>query len=151
MSERENWHTGAKLVPARKYSAKNGRKRCFFQEETSFMCRNRDIDVKGCVVSVVLRTYFLMLSAACKHSGMGLTARVLFDINGHGKKYVTLFLSASSLTVLDQCSFEYIDICGMVQSGQDGAAWDHVLGKPGDEDHTLVGNCAGNGFSFRRS
>lgn len=59
-------------------------------------------------------------------------------------KYVTLFLAASSLTFLDQCSFEYINICGMVQSRQDGARWDHTLGKPGDEDHTLVGSCAGN-------
>lgn len=43
-------------------------------------------------------------------------------------KYVTLFPAALSLTFLDQCSFEYINVCGMVQNGQDGANWDHTLG-----------------------
>ena len=40
---------------------------------------------------------------------------------------------------------------GLVQGGQDGADWEHTLGKPGDEDHTLMGNHAGNRCSFRRS
>ncbi|XP_009693785.1 PREDICTED: meprin A subunit alpha-like [Cariama cristata] len=57
-----------------------------------------------------------------------------------------MYNCTSSLTFLDQCSFEYINICGMVQSGQDGANWDHTLGKPGDEDHTLVGRCAERGY-----
>uniref|UniRef100_A0A8D0FIP1 Meprin A subunit n=1 Tax=Strix occidentalis caurina TaxID=311401 RepID=A0A8D0FIP1_STROC len=54
-----------------------------------------------------------------------------------------MYNCTSSLTFLDQCSFEYIGICGMVQNAQDGANWEHTLGKPGDEDHTLVGSCAG--------
>ncbi|XP_067150481.1 meprin A subunit alpha-like isoform X2 [Apteryx mantelli] len=56
-----------------------------------------------------------------------------------------MYNCTSSLTFLDQCSFEYINVCGMVQSGQDDADWDHTLGKPGYEDHTMVGNCAGDG------
>lgn len=31
-------------------------------------------------------------------------------------KYITLFPAALSLTFLNQCSFEYINICGMVES-----------------------------------
>ncbi|NXY50067.1 MEP1A protein, partial [Ceuthmochares aereus] len=57
-----------------------------------------------------------------------------------------MYNCTSSLTFLDQCSFESINICGMVQSGQDGVDWDHTLGKPGDEDYTLLGNCADGGY-----
>uniref|UniRef100_A0A8B9QSW8 Metalloendopeptidase n=1 Tax=Anas platyrhynchos TaxID=8839 RepID=A0A8B9QSW8_ANAPL len=60
-----------------------------------------------------------------------------------------MYNCTSSLTFLDQCSFEYINICGMVQSGQDDADWDHTLGKSGEEDHTLLGNCADRGYFMR--
>lgn len=54
-----------------------------------------------------------------------------------------LFSSASSLTLLDQCAFENINICGMVQSLTDDADWVHLKSSPGSEDHTLSGQCRG--------
>lgn len=54
-----------------------------------------------------------------------------------------LFSSASSLTLLDQCAFENINICGMVQSLTDDADWVHLKSSPGSEDHTLGGLCRG--------
>lgn len=91
-----------------------------------------------------------MLSAVCKHSRIGLAVGALFDINEQGK-ICTLFLAALSLTFLDQCSSEYINICGIVHSGQDRAHWEHRLSKPGDEDHTLVGSFVSNKCHFRWS
>nr|XP_056712818.1 meprin A subunit alpha-like [Euleptes europaea] len=57
-----------------------------------------------------------------------------------------MYSCASSLTLLDQCSFEAINICGMVQSGNDDADWQHTLTTPEDKDHTLVGRCTGRGY-----
>lgn len=48
------------------------------------MCGNRDVDVKVCVVFSRIKNIFPDVKC-CKHSSMGLTARALFDINGHGK------------------------------------------------------------------
>ncbi|XP_006035351.1 meprin A subunit alpha-like [Alligator sinensis] len=57
-----------------------------------------------------------------------------------------LYGCSSSLTLLDQCTFENINICGMVQGEQDDADWGHTLGKPGNEDHTLLGHCKDGGY-----
>ena len=45
--------------------------------------------------------------------------------------------------MLDQCAFENINICGMIQSQTDEADWEHLLGAAGSEDHTLLGRCRG--------
>ncbi|KAG9468977.1 hypothetical protein GDO78_021504, partial [Eleutherodactylus coqui] len=51
------------------------------------------------------------------------------------------------LALLDQCSFELINIGGMVQSTIDDADWIHELGSSGSSsDHTLVGRCRDAGY-----
>uniref|UniRef100_A0A8C5MAB5 Meprin A subunit n=1 Tax=Leptobrachium leishanense TaxID=445787 RepID=A0A8C5MAB5_9ANUR len=53
----------------------------------------------------------------------------------------------TSLTLLDQCSFEYINICGMVQGTTDDDDWVHQLSTPAtSEDYTLVGRCQDAGY-----
>ncbi|XP_068610180.1 meprin A subunit alpha [Brachionichthys hirsutus] len=56
---------------------------------------------------------------------------------------------ANTLTLLDQCSFEMISICGMIQSEVDDADWVHVLSSPGDTDHTLGGRCRDSGYFMK--
>lgn len=56
---------------------------------------------------------------------------------------VTPFSAAGPLTLLDQCSFEYASICGMIQSSSDDADWVHTKSSEGAEDHTLLGKCRG--------
>ncbi|KAM8952686.1 meprin A subunit alpha [Pelodytes ibericus] len=51
-----------------------------------------------------------------------------------------------SHTLLDQCSFEYINICGMIQGTTDDDEWIHKLSSPGTEDHTMVGQCRDAGY-----
>ncbi|KAJ3606196.1 hypothetical protein NHX12_025717 [Muraenolepis orangiensis] len=60
---------------------------------------------------------------------------------------------AQSLTLLDQCSFEQINICGMIQNQQDQADWTQTLSSPAQPDHTLVGRCPDAGYfmSFNTS
>lgn len=53
---------------------------------------------------------------------------------------------ANSLTLLDQCSFELINICGMIQNEDDGADWVQTLSSPTDTDHTLGGLCRDSGY-----
>ncbi|XP_075719670.1 meprin A subunit alpha, partial [Rhinoderma darwinii] len=51
------------------------------------------------------------------------------------------------LILLDQCSFEFINICGMVQSTTDDADWIHELGSSDTfSDHTLAGRCRDSGY-----
>ncbi|XP_069461263.1 meprin A subunit alpha-like [Ambystoma mexicanum] len=53
----------------------------------------------------------------------------------------------SSLTLLDQCAFEYINICGMVQGANDNGDWVHEKGTAGGmNDHTLLGQCRDGGY-----
>lgn len=55
-----------------------------------------------------------------------------------------IFSSASTHTLLDQCSFEYENICGMIQGTRDDLDWVHQQSSPtGEEDHTLSGRCTG--------
>ncbi|XP_015254162.1 PREDICTED: meprin A subunit alpha-like [Cyprinodon variegatus] len=56
---------------------------------------------------------------------------------------------AESHTLLDQCSFELINICGMIQNEDDNADWVQTLSSPSDEDHTLVGRCRDSGYFMK--
>ncbi|XP_072494153.1 meprin A subunit alpha [Notamacropus eugenii] len=50
-------------------------------------------------------------------------------------------------TLLDQCTFEKQNICGMIQGTRDDADWIHERGdSPGREDHTFVGQCKEAGY-----
>ncbi|XP_006776481.1 PREDICTED: meprin A subunit alpha [Myotis davidii] len=50
-------------------------------------------------------------------------------------------------TLLDHCAFEKANICGMIQGTRDDADWDHEdSSRPGQVDHTLVGQCTGAGY-----
>lgn len=57
-----------------------------------------------------------------------------------------MYNCTSSLTLLDQCVFEYINVCGMIQSSTDDADWVHTKSSPGLEDHTLTGQCRDAGY-----
>lgn len=50
---------------------------------------------------------------------------------------------ANTHTLLDQCSFELINICGMIQNEQDNSDWVQTLSSPTEIDHTLAGRCRG--------
>ncbi|KAF7231433.1 meprin A subunit alpha isoform X2 [Nothobranchius furzeri] len=56
---------------------------------------------------------------------------------------------ANTLTLLDQCSFEQIDICGMIQNEEDNADWVQILSSPSDADHTLAGRCRDSGYFMK--
>ncbi|XP_062954380.1 meprin A subunit alpha [Cynocephalus volans] len=52
-------------------------------------------------------------------------------------------------TLLDHCAFEEANICGMIQSTRDDADWAHEdSAQAGQEDHTLLGQCTGAGYSM---
>ncbi|XP_069092174.1 meprin A subunit alpha [Pleurodeles waltl] len=58
-----------------------------------------------------------------------------------------MYKCPETLTLLDQCSFEYINICGMIQGTSDTGDWVHEKSTPGGlDDHTLLGQCAGAGY-----
>ncbi|XP_063078232.1 meprin A subunit alpha-like [Engraulis encrasicolus] len=57
-----------------------------------------------------------------------------------------MYNCSSTLTLLDQCSFEYTNICGMIQSSTDDTDWIHTLSSPGSEDHTVSGQCRDSGY-----
>lgn len=50
---------------------------------------------------------------------------------------------ANTHTLLDQCSFELINICGMIQNDGDNSDWVQTLSTPADTDQTLAGRCRG--------
>ncbi|XP_072134744.1 meprin A subunit alpha-like isoform X1 [Mobula birostris] len=52
----------------------------------------------------------------------------------------------ATLTLLDQCAFEFLNICGMIQGEQDATDWVHVKSSPGNEDHTINGKCRDAGY-----
>ncbi|XP_050993835.1 meprin A, alpha (PABA peptide hydrolase), tandem duplicate 1 [Labeo rohita] len=56
-----------------------------------------------------------------------------------------MYNCSSSLTLLDQCTFENINICGMIQSSTDDADWVHLKSS---EDHTLSGQCRDLGYTM---
>ncbi|XP_041952289.1 meprin A subunit alpha [Alosa sapidissima] len=53
---------------------------------------------------------------------------------------------AAPLTLLDQCSFEQINICGMIQNEQDNGDWIQTPSTTGSNDHTLGGQCRDAGL-----
>ncbi|XP_058881768.1 meprin A subunit alpha [Acipenser ruthenus] len=57
-----------------------------------------------------------------------------------------MYNCTSTHTLLDQCSFELINICGMVQNMNDDADWVQKQSTPGMEDHTLIGKCRDAGY-----
>ncbi|XP_062893260.1 meprin A subunit alpha-like [Mobula hypostoma] len=52
----------------------------------------------------------------------------------------------ATLTLMDQCAFEFLNICGMIQGEQDATDWVHVKSSPGNEDHTINGKCRDAGY-----
>uniref|UniRef100_A0A665V0V4 Meprin A subunit n=1 Tax=Echeneis naucrates TaxID=173247 RepID=A0A665V0V4_ECHNA len=56
---------------------------------------------------------------------------------------------ANTHTLLDQCSFEQINICGMIQNENDNADWVQMLSTPDDTDHTLGGRCRDSGYFMK--
>ncbi|XP_068564824.1 meprin A subunit alpha [Cebidichthys violaceus] len=56
---------------------------------------------------------------------------------------------ANTLTLLDQCSFELINICGMIQNEEDNADWVQTLSSPADMDHTVAGLCRDSGYFMK--
>ncbi|XP_039605752.1 meprin A subunit alpha-like [Polypterus senegalus] len=55
-----------------------------------------------------------------------------------------MYNCSSSLTLLDHCAFESINICGMIQSSKDDEDWVHIKSISGMDDHTLLGQCRGD-------
>ncbi|XP_044866760.1 meprin A subunit alpha isoform X1 [Mauremys mutica] len=64
-----------------------------------------------------------------------------------------MYNCTSTHTLLDQCAFEFANICGMVQGTGDDADWVHKSSLAGQEDHTLLGRCkdAGSFMYFNTS
>ncbi|XP_064410255.1 LOW QUALITY PROTEIN: meprin A subunit beta [Latimeria chalumnae] len=63
------------------------------------------------------------------------------------QKLNRLYNCTSSLSFMDTCSFEFNNICGMIQGSSDTADWQHVLQVPAgpNTDHTNMGNCEASG------
>ncbi|XP_072418112.1 meprin A subunit alpha-like isoform X1 [Chiloscyllium punctatum] len=57
-----------------------------------------------------------------------------------------MYNCSSTLTLLDQCSFEFINICGMIQGENEDVDWVHMKSNPGNEDHTVNGKCRDSGY-----
>ncbi|KAI4885801.1 hypothetical protein NFI96_013793, partial [Prochilodus magdalenae] len=56
---------------------------------------------------------------------------------------------AEPLTLLDQCAFEQINICGMIQNENDNADWVQTLSSMDVQDHTLGGQCRDAGYYMK--
>ncbi|XP_041814089.1 meprin A subunit alpha [Chelmon rostratus] len=67
------------------------------------------------------------------------------DITRLNRKYDC----ANTLTLLDQCSFELDNICGMIQNKDDNSDWVQTLSSPTDTDHTLAGGCRDSGYYMK--
>lgn len=59
-----------------------------------------------------------------------------------------MYNCSAPLTLLDKCSFEYTNICGMMQGTTDDDNWVHAKSSVGAEDHTLLGRCRDAGHSM---
>ncbi|NXC50416.1 MEP1A protein, partial [Penelope pileata] len=58
-----------------------------------------------------------------------------------------MYNCTSTHTLLDQCSFELENICGMIQGTTDDLDWVHQQSSPtGEEDHTVSGRCTDAGY-----
>uniref|UniRef100_G1QWR9 Meprin A subunit n=1 Tax=Nomascus leucogenys TaxID=61853 RepID=G1QWR9_NOMLE len=55
-------------------------------------------------------------------------------------------------TLLDHCTFEKANICGMIQGTRDDTDWVHQdTAQAGEVDHTLLGQCTGAGYFMQFS
>ncbi|XP_076873574.1 meprin A, alpha (PABA peptide hydrolase), tandem duplicate 1 [Brachyhypopomus gauderio] len=59
-----------------------------------------------------------------------------------------MYNCTSSLTLLDQCTFEHISICGMIQSSTDDGDWAHTKSTSGPEVPTLIGQSRDLGYAM---
>ncbi|KAG9328934.1 hypothetical protein JZ751_009195 [Albula glossodonta] len=59
-----------------------------------------------------------------------------------------MYNCSSSLTLLDQCAFESINSCGMIQNRNDDDDWVRTRSTPESPDHTLTGRCRGHFMHF---
>ncbi|KAJ8397659.1 hypothetical protein AAFF_G00436580 [Aldrovandia affinis] len=57
-----------------------------------------------------------------------------------------MYNCSSSLTLLDQCAFESINSCGMIQNYHDDGDWVRTKSTPESNDHTLIGQCRDSGY-----
>ncbi|KAM4834612.1 meprin A subunit alpha [Thomomys bottae] len=58
-----------------------------------------------------------------------------------------MYNCTTSHTLLDHCTFEKTNICGMIQSTRDDADWAHQdSSQAGQADHTLGGRCTDTGY-----
>ncbi|XP_043921776.1 meprin A subunit beta-like [Protopterus annectens] len=64
------------------------------------------------------------------------------------QKLNRLYNCTSSLSFMDQCSFELENICGMIQGSGDNDDWKRVseVNAGPSTDHTLLGNCKATGY-----
>ncbi|XP_016149134.1 meprin A subunit alpha [Sinocyclocheilus grahami] len=60
-----------------------------------------------------------------------------------------MYECSASLTLLDQCAFEQINICGMIQYDEDDADWVQTLSSTDVKDHTLGGQCRDAGYYMK--
>ncbi|NXR92780.1 MEP1B protein, partial [Hypocryptadius cinnamomeus] len=58
------------------------------------------------------------------------------------------YVTASSLSFMDTCSFELENICGMIQSSDDNSDWQRLSQVPAgpNTDHTNMGECRDSGY-----
>ncbi|XP_072552083.1 meprin A subunit alpha [Salminus brasiliensis] len=56
---------------------------------------------------------------------------------------------AETHTLLDQCAFEQINICGMIQNDNDNDDWVQTLSSVDMQDHTLGGQCRDAGYYMK--
>ncbi|XP_060098957.1 meprin A subunit beta [Heteronotia binoei] len=64
------------------------------------------------------------------------------------QKLSRLYNCTTSLSFMETCSFEFENVCGMIQSSEDNADWQRITEVPGGQktDHTYAGNCQETGF-----
>ncbi|XP_077208632.1 meprin A subunit beta [Paroedura picta] len=64
------------------------------------------------------------------------------------QKLSRLYNCTTSLSFMETCTFEFENVCGMIQSSEDNADWQRLTGVPGGPitDHTYAGNCQETGF-----
>uniref|UniRef100_A0A8C2INE6 Meprin A subunit n=1 Tax=Cyprinus carpio TaxID=7962 RepID=A0A8C2INE6_CYPCA len=60
-----------------------------------------------------------------------------------------MYECSAFLTLLDQCAFEQINICGMIQYDEDDADWVQTLSSSDVKDHTLGGQCRDAGYYMK--
>ncbi|XP_061610569.1 meprin A subunit alpha-like [Phyllopteryx taeniolatus] len=60
-----------------------------------------------------------------------------------------MYSCANTHTLLDQCSFELNNICGMIQNEDDNSDWIQTLSTPAATDHTLAGRCRDSGYFMK--